>query len=106
MIAMTLLAKIIQWFLLSLVLAVFVEWVGMTWWWSEEGVGHSRRMLEVERHFVGTAFQRHLLALEPARLGDDVGRRLSSVIFDMTRLNHVTVWAVEFFFNRLFTCLY
>ena len=94
-IAITLLAKIIQWLMLSLVLAVFVEWVGMTWWWSEEGVGHSRRMLEVERRFLGTASQHHLLALEPARLGDDIGRRLSSVIFDLTRLNRVMEWAVE-----------
>ena len=95
MIAITLLAKIIQWFLLSLVLAVFVEWVGMTWWWSEDSVGHSRRMLEVERRFLGTAFQRHLLEIEPARLSEDIGHRLSFVIFDLTRLNRVMEWAVQ-----------
>ena len=93
--AITLVAKIIQWFLLSLVLAVALEWVGMIWWWSDDGVGHSRRMLEVERRFLGSAFQRHLLALEPARLGDDIGQRLSVIIFDLTRLNRVMARAAR-----------
>lgn len=31
--------------MLSLVLGTFIEWLGMHWWWQEEGVQHSKAMV-------------------------------------------------------------
>ena len=33
---------------LSLVMSVAVEWVGMTWWWPEQGAEHAANVLERE----------------------------------------------------------
>ena len=45
----------------SAVAAVVIEWIGMVFWWPEEGAGHSARMLAIEtgylnRDFVEAAF--------------------------------------------------
>lgn len=88
-----LIAKIIQWLLLSLFLAILVEWVGMTWWWEQAGVTHSREMFEAEQGFLGTEFRLTLVSSEPVRLGAAIGHRLSYVIFDLTRLNQLIKWA-------------
>lgn len=86
-------AKAVQWLLLALVCAVILEWVGMTWWWPADGVEHSRRMIEVERAHLGTAFPRHLVSTAPAKFANDVGRGLSHVAFTLTRLDAVIEWA-------------
>ncbi len=90
---LTFVAKIIQWLLLALTLAVVIEWVGMTWWWPEEGVAHSQRILSAEQRYLGAEFQRHLFSSEPARFAAAVGNRMSHVAFDLTRLNDVITWA-------------
>lgn len=86
-------AKVVQWLLLALVCAVLFEWVGMTWWWPADGVQHSRRMLELEKAHLGTAFPRHLVSTAPVKFANDVGRKLSHVAFTLTRLNDVIEWA-------------
>ncbi|MGH8651419.1 MAG: hypothetical protein ACREYE_04175 [Gammaproteobacteria bacterium] len=40
--------KVLGWLVLGLVFSILVEWLGLTFWWSEEGIRHSRRMLEAE----------------------------------------------------------
>ena len=44
--ALTILAQGIQWLLLALLFSILTEWVGMVFWWPEEGLQHSRSMLE------------------------------------------------------------
>ncbi len=86
-------AKAVQWLLLALVCAVFLEWIGMIWWWPDDGVQHSRRMLEQEQVHLGAAFPRHLVSTAPVKFANDVGRRLSHMVFTFTRLNEVIEWA-------------
>jgi integrating conjugative element membrane protein (TIGR03747 family) len=89
----TFVAKGIHWALLALIVAILLEWAGMIWWWPAEGVQHSRRMLEVEQGYLGTAFRRHLFTVEPVRLAATIGNQLSYVIFELSRLNDVIKWA-------------
>ena len=83
----TFVAKGIQWVLLALVFAVVLEWAGMIWWWPAEGVQHSRKMLEMEQGYLGSAFHRHLFSSEPVRFAATIGNQLSHVLFGLTRLN-------------------
>ena len=38
--------KLLRWLLLSLLLSISLECLGMLYWWPEAGVAHSRSMLE------------------------------------------------------------
>ncbi|RME17962.1 MAG: TIGR03747 family integrating conjugative element membrane protein, partial [Alphaproteobacteria bacterium] len=42
---LTTLAQGVKWLLLSLVFSILTEWVGMAFWWPEQGLDHSRDML-------------------------------------------------------------
>ena len=37
---------------LSLLTSVAVEWIGMTWWWPEQGAGHAAAVLEREAGYL------------------------------------------------------
>ncbi len=42
---------------LSLVMSVAVEWIGMTWWWPEEGAGHAENVLRREAGYLNADFR-------------------------------------------------
>ena len=56
---------------LSLLTSVAVEWIGMTWWWPEQGARHAAAVLEREAGYLNAEFRpaaaRVLGAAERAR---------------------------------------
>ena len=42
---------------LSLVTSVAVEWIGMTWWWPDEGAGHAQGVLRREAGYLNEDFR-------------------------------------------------
>ena len=42
---------------LSLLMSVAVEWVGMTWWWPEQGSGHAEGVLRREAGYLNADFR-------------------------------------------------
>ena len=42
---------------LSLVMSVAVEWIGMTWWWPEQGAGHAENVLRREAGYLNADFR-------------------------------------------------
>jgi integrating conjugative element membrane protein (TIGR03747 family) len=85
-------AQGIKWLLLSLVFSVLVEWVGMTFWWPEEGLGHSRAMLEAEIGYLKADFGRSLVSSNPARFTKDVADEAYFVLFEVTRISDFIAW--------------
>ncbi len=59
-------SRFIMFLFMTLLLAIVIEWIGMFWWWSDEGVHHARRMMERETSFLSEDFQQSLLASHPA----------------------------------------
>ena len=57
---------------LALVFSVVMEWVGMTWWWPEEGVGHSERMLVHELQYLNDNFKQSILRAPPVVIAQRV----------------------------------
>ena len=60
-------AKVIQWLLLSLLFSILIEWAGMVLWWPEQGLDHSRAMLEHELGYLDTDLRRSLMTSDPAQ---------------------------------------
>ena len=52
--ALTGLARCLKWLLVSLLISILIEWVGMVFWWEEQGLAHSRQMLVNELQYLGT----------------------------------------------------
>jgi len=60
------LSSLIFWVFAAWMFSILAEWVGMWLWWPEEGVEHSRRMLEREIGYIDQDFRQSLLVQQPA----------------------------------------
>jgi integrating conjugative element membrane protein (TIGR03747 family) len=85
-------AQGIKWLFLSLLFSILIEWVGMTFWWPEEGLGHSRAMLEAEIGYLKADFGRSLVSSNPARFTKDVADKAYFVLFEVTRISDFIAW--------------
>jgi integrating conjugative element membrane protein (TIGR03747 family) len=85
-------AQGIKWLFLSLLFSILIEWVGMTLWWPEEGLGHSRAMLEAEIGYLEADFGRSLMSSDPARFTKGVADKVYFVLFEITRISDFIAW--------------
>ncbi|MDN5869207.1 MAG: TIGR03747 family integrating conjugative element membrane protein [Nitrococcus sp.] len=90
--SLTTLAHGIKWLLLSLVFSVLTEWVGMTFWWPDQGLDHSREMLAAELGYLQADFGRSLVSSDPARFTKTVVDRTYYVLFELTRIADFIEW--------------
>lgn len=60
------LGRLTRLLLLSLLVSIVVEWLGMHWWWPEQGVDHSHNMLQAEIAYLNANAPRSLLSTDPA----------------------------------------
>ena len=49
--------RVVRWLLVSLVLSVVVEWIGMTWVWPDEGAAHAAGILREETGYLHDDFR-------------------------------------------------
>lgn len=54
---------------LALMSSIVLEWIGMVWWWPEQGAAHSLAMLEAELGFLGASPTTLIAADPPATAG-------------------------------------
>lgn len=87
--------KLVHALLVSFVLAVVLECIGMAWWWPHEGSAHSRQLLDEESQYLASTFRRHLIAADPSAFATRVAARLTDVIYDLTGLARVHTWATS-----------
>ncbi len=77
--------RLAGWLLLALVFSILTEWVGLTFFWQDQGVAHCHRMLEHEVSYLQSGYRPHPLVHDPARFAAgwaESARRL----FDKTGL--------------------
>ncbi len=86
--------KVLGWLILGLVFSILAEWLGMTFWWPEEGTRHSRQMLEAELGYLEGSVPRSLMSADPAgfarRLADGFyhyGFEVTGIAIGVERLN-------------------
>lgn len=82
--------KIIGLLLLSLLLSLLIEYIGIVFWWPEEGWQHSKDMLENELGWIDSDFKHSLIISTP---GATIGVVLETVfnwIFVKSGLMHLS----------------
>lgn len=45
---------LLVWLVLSLLISIIIEWIGMIWFWPEQGVDHAKRVLDNDRAYLNT----------------------------------------------------
>lgn len=90
--SLTGIARAIQWLLFSLVFSIVVEWVGMTFWWPERGLEHSRDMLAAEIDYLHSDVGRSLISADPLGFARALADRTYLVLFDLTGIERLVVW--------------
>ena len=81
---LTRIAQGIAWLLGALLFSILIEWAGMVFWWSEQGLDHSRRMLEREIQYLDGDFRRSLLSPDPAGFARQLAGRVHHGLFEAT----------------------
>ena len=85
-------SQAVYWLLFALLLSIVMEWVGVVFWWPEQGLQHSRGMLEAEVSYLQADFRRSLVSSDPARFAQTVADKAYVVLFEWTRLVDVLGW--------------
>lgn len=90
--ALTGLAQCLKWLLVSLFISILVEWVGMVFWWPEQGLAHSQQMLVNELRYLGTEVYRRAGAAYSVQMAYHLADRVHDVIFEWTGLVELIYW--------------
>ena len=85
-------AKVFQWLLLSLLFSILIEWAGMVLWWPEQGLEHSRAMLEHELGYLDTDLRRSLMTSDPAEFARRLADGAYHYLFEVTRFVAFIRW--------------
>jgi integrating conjugative element membrane protein (TIGR03747 family) len=85
-------AQCLKWIVLSLVFSILIEWVGMVFWWEEQGLAHSRQMLVNELQFLGADFHRSWLTEHPMQFTSDLSDRFYYFAFEWTGIVDLIQW--------------
>ena len=86
------LGSAIRWLLLSLLLSIVIECLGMVFWWPEAGLAHSRHMLDAEIQYLDVDFRDSLITDDPARFARRLSERGYYALFELTRLEQAGDW--------------
>jgi integrating conjugative element membrane protein (TIGR03747 family) len=78
--SLTCVAQVLAWLFFAWIIAIAVEWLGMRLWWPEEGLGHSRRVLETELRFLEIDFRRSLVSADPVHFVRDAAARTQAAL--------------------------
>ena len=46
------LVQLVAWLLISLVISITIEWIGMVWFWSEQGAEHAKGVLATDQAYL------------------------------------------------------
>ena len=90
--ALTGIAQGLKWLFISLILSILIEWVGMMFWWEEQGLAHSRRMLVKELQFLGADFHRSWLTEDPVQFASGLSERFYTIAFEWTGVVDLIAW--------------
>ncbi|MBR9910318.1 MAG: TIGR03747 family integrating conjugative element membrane protein [Gammaproteobacteria bacterium] len=85
-------AQCLKWLFVSLVFSILIEWLGMVFWWEQQGLSHSRQMLENELQFLGQDFHRSWLTAHPMQFARNVSDRFYYIVFEWTGIVDLIQW--------------
>lgn len=81
------------WLLVSaLIFSIVMEWIGMSLFWSEEGVMHSERMLATELGYINNDFQKSVLGSTPMAFATKTAEAIDYWVFEWTQFRNILAW--------------
>ena len=89
---LTTLAQGVKWLLLSLVFSILTEWVGMAFWWPDQGLDHSRDMLADELGYLSGDLRATLLVSDTAAYAQAFADTAYHWLWQRTGLESAIAW--------------
>lgn len=88
--------EIIGWLLLALVMSIIMEWVGMSFFWDDLGVEHSRSMIAKELSYVNDESRlRYVGGQTPATVARKFATGMDYYLFEWTHIRDFLAWALS-----------
>lgn len=75
---------VIVWLLLALFMSIISEWIGMNFYWQDEGVKHSQQMVSDELRYLNEDFRRSLIVQKPAEYAKQFAEVTNEYLFEKT----------------------
>src|SRR5882672_5968793 len=76
------LAQTLAWLLVSLLVAIVVECIGMAYWWPELGLVHSQRLAAAERSYLETDLRQSVVSKAPLSFARRIDNGLHHYLFE------------------------
>ena len=86
------LLRLLYWLMLSLIFSIIIEWIGMIFWWPEEGANHSLAMLSAELGYLSGDLRESLLVSDTAAYATAFADTLYHWLWQKTGLETAIVW--------------
>ncbi len=80
------LGKLLIGLLVALIFSLVLAWLGMVFWWPEQGAEHSRNMLVAEIGYLNADFRQSLVSTNPAVFGRQIADAFYHYGFELTGL--------------------
>lgn len=74
--------------------SVVVEWIGMIFFWPEQGVDHSRQMFLTELTYLNDGFAMNFIGSRPVTMAIWLSANIQYWVFEWTRLVDLVEWSM------------
>lgn len=79
----------------SLLFSIAMEWIGMAFYWPEQGARHSATMLETELGYLDTDFRQSAIIEDPARFARKMGETLQEWLYRKSGIEAGLIWLAK-----------
>ncbi len=86
------LLQVIFFLVIALIFSIIVEWIGMTFFWKEQGRHHSEAMLAQELHYLDDDFKRSAVVEQPARFARKSADLFHDYLFRKSGIEKGLTW--------------
>ncbi len=84
--------RLVFWLFVALLFSILVEWIGMLFWWPEQGVAHSRTMLADELAYLSGDLRATLLVSDTAAFAQGFAETVYHWLWQKTGLETAIAW--------------
>jgi len=75
--------------------SIVIEWIGMVFFWPEQGIDHSREMFLTELTYLNDGFTQNFMGSRPVNMAIWMSATIQYWIFEWTRLVDLVEWSMH-----------
>ena len=84
--------KLFSVLLLALFFSIVSEWIGMAFFWPEEGAQHAQAMLESEINYLNDDFKKSIITSSPSKFAGEFAKQGNYYLIEWTGVIRVIEW--------------